>query len=62
MQHRRNRNGRSSAACARCVLRALAVIAIAVLAAACGRAPGGLVFVDRLRRWIGRRLRRLRSH
>jgi hypothetical protein len=34
------------AVCARRLLRALASLAIAGLAAACGRAPGGVVFVD----------------
>src|SRR6188508_1851377 len=46
MQHQRARNQSGRAMCVRRVLRALAVCAIVVLTASCGRARGGLVFVD----------------
>jgi hypothetical protein len=46
MQHRYHRNRHSRAIRARHMLRALAICAIAILAAACGRARGGLMFAD----------------
>src|SRR5215213_1346684 len=46
MQHRRDQNQCRYAACPRHVMRALALFAIAIVAASCGRSPGTLVFVD----------------
>src|SRR5215213_8086962 len=46
MQHRRDQNRSRYAAYPWRVMRALALFAITLLAASCGRSPGTLVFVD----------------